>query len=89
MESYQPLSSAGTLEEKRQQVLEQCDRLIKDFAKRADRLKEVEVAAFITTKVCVQIDSMGLHWFVLQRGLLRPSGTDMTAFRLYDSAIWG
>jgi len=27
MESYQPLSSAGTLEEKRQQALEQCDRL--------------------------------------------------------------
>jgi hypothetical protein len=56
------------LEEKRQQALEQCDRLIKDFAKRADCLKEVEVAAFITTKVCVQIDSIGLPWFVLQRG---------------------
>jgi len=68
MESYQPLSSAGTLDEKRQQALEQCDRLIKDFAKRADRLKEVEVAAFITTKVCVQIDSIGLPWFVLQQG---------------------
>jgi Uma2 family endonuclease len=40
-----------------------------------------EVAAFITTKVCVQIDSIGLPWFVLQRGLLRPFNTGMTAFR--------
>jgi Uma2 family endonuclease len=40
-----------------------------------------EVAAFITTKVCVQIDQMGLPWFVLQRGLLRPANTGMTAFR--------
>jgi Uma2 family endonuclease len=40
-----------------------------------------EVAAFITTKVCVQIDSTGLPWFVLQRGLLRPSNKSMTAFR--------
>jgi Uma2 family endonuclease len=40
-----------------------------------------EVAAFITTKLCVQIDGAGLPWFVLQRGLLRPSSTGMTAFR--------
>jgi len=40
-----------------------------------------EVAAFITTKICVQIDGIGLPWFVLQRGLLRPSNTGMTAFR--------
>ncbi|NCJ07085.1 Uma2 family endonuclease [Synechococcales cyanobacterium C] len=40
-----------------------------------------EVAAFITTKLCVQIDGTGLPWFVLQRGLLRPSNTGMTAFR--------
>ena len=40
-----------------------------------------EVAAFITTKICVQIDSAGLPWFVLQRGLLRPSSRTMTAFR--------
>jgi Uma2 family endonuclease len=40
-----------------------------------------EVAAFITTKVCVQIDGMGPRWFVLQRGLLRPSSIGMTAFR--------
>jgi Uma2 family endonuclease len=44
-------------------------------------LKEIEVAAFITTKVCVQIDGTSLPWFVLQRGLLRPSNTGMTAFR--------
>jgi len=40
-----------------------------------------EVASFITTKICVQIDRTGLHWFVLQRGLLRPSNMGMTAFR--------
>lgn len=40
-----------------------------------------EVAAFITTKICVQIDATDLPWFVLQRGLLRPSHIDMTAFR--------
>lgn len=40
-----------------------------------------EVAAFITTKLCVQIDTIGLPWFVLQRGLLRPSNVGVTAFR--------
>jgi Uma2 family endonuclease len=40
-----------------------------------------EVAAFITTKICVQIDRTGLPWFVLQRGLFRPSNMGMTAFR--------
>ena len=40
-----------------------------------------EVAAFITIKICVEIDGMGLPWFVLQRGLLRPSNSGMTAFR--------
>jgi Uma2 family endonuclease len=40
-----------------------------------------EVAAFITAKLCVQIDLRGLPWFVLQRGLLRPSNVGITAFR--------
>lgn len=40
-----------------------------------------EVAAFITRKVCVQIDGADLPWFVLQRGLFRPSNSGMTAFR--------
>jgi len=40
-----------------------------------------EVAAFITAKICVQIDATGLPWFVLQRGLLRPSNLELTAFR--------
>ena len=40
-----------------------------------------EVVAFITTKICVQIDAAGLPWFVLQRGLLRPANAGMTAFR--------
>lgn len=40
-----------------------------------------EVSAFITTKVCAQIDVIALNWFVLQRGLLRPSNLGMTAFR--------
>ena len=40
-----------------------------------------EVAAFVTAKICVQIERTGLPWFVLQRGLLRPSNASMTAFR--------
>ena len=40
-----------------------------------------EIAAFVTAKVCVQIDLGNLPWFVLQRGLLRPSHSGMTAFR--------
>ncbi len=40
-----------------------------------------EVAAFVTTKVCVQIDGIGLPWFVLKRGILRPSNSGMTEFR--------
>jgi len=40
-----------------------------------------EIAAFITTKICVQIDKLNSPWFVLQRGLLRPSNAGMTAFR--------
>ncbi|MEL6900761.1 MAG: Uma2 family endonuclease [Cyanobacteria bacterium J06606_4] len=40
-----------------------------------------EVAAFITRKVCVQIDGARSPWFVLQRGLLRPAVGAMTAFR--------
>jgi Uma2 family endonuclease len=46
-----------------------------------------EVAAFITTKLCVQIDSADFPWFVLQRGLLRPSNTGITAFRPDVAAI--
>lgn len=40
-----------------------------------------EVAAFLTTKLCVQIDRINLPWFILQRGLLRPAEAAMTAFR--------
>ncbi len=40
-----------------------------------------QVVALITTKVCVQIDGAGLPWFVLQRGLLHPSDSAMTALR--------
>lgn len=40
-----------------------------------------EVAAYITTKICVQIDSIDLPWFVLQRGLFRPSSNETIAFR--------
>jgi Uma2 family endonuclease len=57
-----------------------------------------QVAAFITTKLCVQIDAARLPWFVLQRGLLRPSSEGMTAFRsdvavvdqvaLVDEPLW-
>jgi Uma2 family endonuclease len=40
-----------------------------------------EVAAFVTAKICVQIEGTDLPWFVLQRGLLRPSSAGMIAFR--------
>lgn len=40
-----------------------------------------EVAAFITAKICLQIDRMDLPWLVFQRGLLRPANSAMTAFR--------
>lgn len=40
-----------------------------------------EISAFITAKLCIQIDTIGLPWFVLQRRLLRPPNTRMTAFR--------
>jgi Uma2 family endonuclease len=40
-----------------------------------------QVAALITTKICVQIDATDLPWFVLQRGILRPANVEMTAFR--------
>ncbi|PZV13164.1 MAG: hypothetical protein DCF20_15900 [Pseudanabaena sp.] len=40
-----------------------------------------EVAALITAKICVQIDQLELPWFVLQKGLFRPSSSSMTAFR--------
>ncbi len=39
MDRYNPLSPTETLEEKRNQALAQCDHLIKDFSKRADRHK--------------------------------------------------
>ncbi|WP_017298884.1 DUF4231 domain-containing protein [Nodosilinea nodulosa] len=39
MERYNPLSTAETFEERRQQALRQCDHLIQDFSKRADRHK--------------------------------------------------
>jgi Uma2 family endonuclease len=40
-----------------------------------------EVAALITTNLCVQIDAKDLPWFILQRGILRSSNPGMTAFR--------
>jgi Uma2 family endonuclease len=40
-----------------------------------------EIAGFVTTKACVQIDLAGLFWFVLQRPLFRPPHIEMTAFR--------
>ncbi len=46
-----------------------------------------EVAALITTKICVQIETVGLPWFVLQRGILRPDRIGMTAFRPDVAAI--
>ena len=39
MDKYKHISPAETPEEKEKQALEQCDHLIRDFAKRADRHK--------------------------------------------------
>lgn len=76
MERYTPLSTVETFEEKRQQALSQCDRLIQDFAKRADRHKlrfqrlqtaslglaigTTLLSALSASKVLGQLD-----WFVL------------------------
>jgi Protein of unknown function (DUF4231) len=58
MERDNPLFPAENLEERRQQALHQCDRLIKDFAKRADRhkarYKRLQVTS-ITLAVCTTI----------------------------------
>lgn len=57
-----------------------------------------EVAAWITGKVCVEIAASHRPWLVLQRGLLRPVHTSMTALRpdiavinypaLTDEPLW-
>ncbi|NEQ47180.1 MAG: DUF4231 domain-containing protein [Leptolyngbya sp. SIOISBB] len=58
MERYNPLSAADTLEDRKQQALHQCEHLIKDFAKRADRhkvrYKRLQVIS-ITLAVCTTI----------------------------------
>lgn len=40
-----------------------------------------EVAAFLTGKLCVQIDRLALPWLTFRQKLLRPVNTEMTAFR--------
>lgn len=58
MERYNPLSPVETLEERKQQALNQCDYLIKDFAKRADRhkvrYKRLQITS-VTLAVCTTI----------------------------------
>jgi hypothetical protein len=58
MERYNLLSPAENLEERKQQALHQCEHLIKDFAKRADRhktrYKRLQVTS-ITLAVCTTI----------------------------------
>ncbi len=58
MDRYNPLSPAETLEERKQQALNQCNHLIKDFAKRADRHKlryrRLQITS-ITLAVCTTI----------------------------------
>ncbi|MEL6224860.1 MAG: DUF4231 domain-containing protein [Cyanobacteria bacterium J06627_8] len=75
MERYNSLSPAETLEDRKQQALQQCDHLIRDFAKRADRhkarYKRLQVTS-ITLAVCTTIlsalsasDVLGaLNWVV-------------------------
>ncbi|WP_072622038.1 Uma2 family endonuclease [Spirulina major] len=40
-----------------------------------------QVVALIAAKLCVQIEQLGLPWFVLQQGILWPMEQGMTAFR--------
>ena len=76
MDRYNPLSSAETLEEKKQQALRQCDHLIRDFANRADRhkvkykrLQFVSIALAVFTTVLSALSAskaLGqLDWIVL------------------------
>ncbi|MDB9525273.1 DUF4231 domain-containing protein [Oscillatoria sp. CS-180] len=58
LKRYNPLAPVSTLEEKREQALEQCDYLIRDFAKRADRYKarykRLQVMS-VTLAICTTI----------------------------------
>lgn len=76
MEKHNSPSSAETLEEKRQQALQQCDRLINDFAQRADRhkarykrLQTVSIALAAGTTVLSALSASKLiaqlDWIVL------------------------
>jgi hypothetical protein len=58
MKQYHPLSPTGTLDERKQQALDQCDQLIQDFIQRADRhkgryqrLKTASIALAIGTTI--------------------------------------
>ncbi|MGD1855496.1 MAG: DUF4231 domain-containing protein [Leptolyngbyaceae cyanobacterium] len=76
MEKYNPLAAAETFEEKRQQALYQCEHLIKDFSKRADRhkvrykrLQTASIALAICTTVLSTLSASKLlgplDWIVL------------------------
>lgn len=76
MERYNPLSAAETLEEKRQQALQQGEHLTKDFSRRADRhkarhkrLQTFSIALAICTTVLSALSASNLlgqlDWIVL------------------------
>ena len=76
MERYNPLSPVETLEKKKQQALNQCDHLIRDFGKRGDRHKHryrrlqfisIGLTAFTTILSALSASNVlgALDWIVL------------------------
>ena len=90
MDRYKPVSPAETLEEKKKQALDQCEHLIRDFAKRADRhktrykrLQATSIALAVSTTVLSAFSvskTLGqLDWIVpMVSGLATLSTTFLT-----------
>ena len=71
MNKYKPILSAETLEEKKKQALDQCEHLIKDFARRADRhktrykrLQATSIALAVSTTVLSALAASKALWQV-------------------------
>lgn len=76
MQRYNPLSPADTLAERKQQALQHCEHLIKDFGRRADRHKAryrqlqttsiaLAVCATVLSAVSASQVAEQLDWIVL------------------------
>ena len=90
MDKYKPISLAETQEEKKKQALDQCEHLIRDFAKRADRhktrykrLQSTSIALAVSTTVLSALaasKALGqLDWVVpMVSGLATLSTTFLT-----------